>query len=106
MSKYLVTMALLAVAMLAIPAQRAEARTITQVLASVPDTIFHVVTIGTDTAEYVSGKVAQGFAKVDVVADDAVLYFHNVAHPTPTPTAAQVAKAQAKLAKKSAKKAK
>ena len=69
-------------------------------LANVPDTIFHVVTVGTDTAEYVSGKVAYGFAEIDVYADDAVNYFHGIAHPT----AAQVtAKAQAKAAKKAAK---
>jgi len=83
-------------------AQGAQARSIVSVLALAPDAIFHVVTVGTDTAEYVTAKIAQGFAKVDGVADAGVDFFHNIAHPTPAVTAA---KAQAKLAQRAAKKA-
>jgi hypothetical protein len=81
----------------------AKATSFVSVLATVPDTVFHAVTIGTDTAEYVSGKVAYGFAEIDTVADAGVNFFHALAHPS----AAQVAaKAQAKAAKKAAKAAK
>jgi hypothetical protein len=61
----------------------AQAASLKSVLANVPDTLFHVVTVATDAAEYVTAKVAQGFAKVDTVADDAVDYFHAIAHPAP-----------------------
>ena len=80
---------------------KAEARSFVSLLANVPDTIFHVVTVGTDTAEYVAGKVDYGFMEIDMYADDAVIYFHNVAHP---PAAVVKARAAQKAAKKAAKK--
>jgi hypothetical protein len=101
--KKLIPFCFLALVICLLPASRpAEARSFVSLLATVPDSIFHVVTVGTDTAEYVASKVNYGFMEIDTVADDAVLYFHNVAHPT---SAAQVAKAQAKQAKKQAAKA-
>ena len=85
------------------PASRpAQAKTLVNVVASIPDFFFHGVTAVTDKTEYVSGKVAYGFMEIDTYADDAVTYFHNLAHPT---SAAVAAKAQAKAAKKAAKKA-
>jgi hypothetical protein len=99
--KRLITFCFLALAICLIPASRpAQARSLVSVLASVPDSIFHVVTIGTDTAEYVAGKVNYGFMEIDAVADGAVTYFHNLAHPTAAVTAA---KSQAKAAKRAAK---
>ena len=80
--------------------QKAEARSIVSVLALAPDAIFHVVTVGTDTAEYVADKVPVPFHKIDYVADAGVEFFHGLAHPTPAVVAA---KAQAKLAKRAAK---
>jgi len=84
--------------------QKAEARSIVSVLALAPDAIFHVVTVGTDTAEYVTAKIAQGFAKVDGVADAGVDFFHNIAHPTsPAVAQARLAKRAAKAAARAAK---
>lgn len=91
----------LAVSFLSLVPQ-AQARSFVSTLALAPDAIFHVVTVGTDTAEYVTGKIAQGFAKVDTVADAGVDFFHDLAHPTTAQVAAQ---AQAKAAKKAAQKA-
>jgi len=84
-------------------APKAEARSFVSVLASVPDSIFHAVTIGTDAAEYVSGKVAYGFAEIDMYADDAVIYFHDLAHPNAVTVQAKLAKKAAKKAAKTAK---
>ena len=101
--KKLIPFCFLALVICLVPASRpAEARSFVSLLATVPDSIFHIVTVGTDTAEYVASKENYGFMEIDTVADDAVLYFHNVAHPT---TAATLAKAQAKAAQKAAKKA-
>lgn len=94
---------LLAVSFLALGTQ-AQARSLVSTLALAPDAIFHVVTVGTDTAEYVTAKVAQGVAKVDAVADAAVDFFHGIAHPAATVTTTQkLAKQQAKLAAKAKK---
>lgn len=76
---------------------------IQSVLAHIPDAVFHVVTVATDTAEYVTGKVAAGTASVDVYADDAVNYFHGIASGSTAQIKAD--RAARKAAKKAQKKA-
>lgn len=93
-----------AVSFLPLFTPQAQARSFVSVLALAPDTIMHAVTVGTDTAEYVTGKIAQGFAKVDAVADAGVDFFHNIAHPTAVVTAQKLAAKQAKAAAKGATK--
>jgi uncharacterized protein YjeT (DUF2065 family) len=102
--KRLISFCFLAVLVCLIPGSRpAQARSFVSVLASVPDSIFHAVTIGTDTAEYVSSKVAYGFAEIDTYADAGVTFFHDLAHPNTVTAQAKLAKKQAKAAAKAAK---
>jgi len=57
-----------------------------------------IVIVGTDTAEYVSGKIYQGFAELDAVVDSAVEVRVSCAQTNST-----CAKAAKKAAKKSKK---
>lgn len=102
MKKFIVSLALVALSFSIAPAS-AQARSFVSVLATVPGAIFHVVTVGTDTAEYVTGKVAYGFSEIDMYADAAAAYF--AAESNPQASATAVAKNQARAAKKAAKKA-
>lgn len=69
-------------------------------LAHIPGTALNAVRIVTDSAEYVTGKVAQGFAKLDYYADEAETALSNTGN-----TPAEITAKQAKLAKIAAKKA-